>query len=114
MRSLSNANLALKFVLELSAFAALAAWGATTGHGVWSVALAFAAPAVAIALWAVLAAPKSPRRLPLAARLPFELAVFAAAAGALFVAAGPAAGIAFAIVAAVNAALLVAFDQLEA
>jgi hypothetical protein len=101
-------------VLELCAFAAFAYWGATTGHGVTAVLLACAAPAVAIASWAVLAAPRSEHRLPLAARMAYELTVFALAAVALLVAAGPAAGIAFAIVAAVNAALLVAFDQLEA
>jgi hypothetical protein len=67
-----------------------------------------------IALWAVLAAPKSERRLPLAARVPFELCVFALAAVALVAADRPALAVAFAAVAAVNAALLLAFDQLDA
>jgi hypothetical protein len=103
------ANLALKFLLELAAFAALAYWGATV-----NVAVAILAPAVAIVLWAIFAAPKSSRRLPTATRVPFELAVFAAAAAALFAADQPVAAIVFAVLAIVNAVLLFAFDQLEA
>ena len=38
---LRSANLAVKFLLELAAFAALAYWGARTGHGAWAVLLAF-------------------------------------------------------------------------
>jgi hypothetical protein len=68
-------------------------------------------PAIAIALWAVLAAPRSAHRLPPAARVPFELGVFALAAVALLAAD---LAITFAVVAAVSAALLPAFDQLDA
>jgi phosphoglycerol transferase MdoB-like AlkP superfamily enzyme len=100
--------------LELGAFAAFAYWGAKTGPTALAVVLACVAPALAIVSWAILAAPKSPRRLPRAARLPFELSVFALAAAALFVAVSPVVAIAFAIVVLVNAALLVAFDQLDA
>jgi hypothetical protein len=46
--------------------------------------------------------------------MPFELGCFALAAAALIAAAAPVAGIAFAVVAAVNAVLLAAFGQLEA
>ena len=76
--------------------------------------LAILAPAIVIALWALLAAPKSERRLPTTARVPFELAVFALAAVALLSADRPGLATAFAAVAAVNAALLLAFDQLDA
>lgn len=110
---LKASNLALKLLLELAAFAALAYWGATTGTGAVPVLLAVAAPAVAIALWAVLAAPKSARRLPLAARAPFELAVFGLAALALLAAGATAAAILFAALALLNAALLAAWGQLE-
>jgi hypothetical protein len=72
-------NLALKFLLELAAFASFAFWGASVGSGAVSVALAIAAPAVAIGLWGLFAAPRSKRRLPTAARVPFELSVFALA-----------------------------------
>jgi hypothetical protein len=80
---------------------------------VLAVALAIAAPALAIGLWAVFAAPKSSRRLDRAARVPFELGVFGLAAVALLAAGKPAGAVVFAVLAAVNAALLAAFDQLE-
>lgn len=110
---LKASNLALKFVLEIGAFAALGYWGATTGRGVVPVVLAIATPAAAIALWAVFAAPKSDRRLAAAARVPFELTVFALAALALLYAGRPTLALVFAAVAAVNAALLAAWDQFE-
>lgn len=111
MRTLS---LALKFLLELLAFAGLAYWGARTGSGVTSVLLAIAAPALAIALWAVFAAPRSARRLPLAPRIALELAVFAAAVVALFAAGAPVAGIVLAVLVAASTVLLTRFDQWEA
>jgi Protein of unknown function (DUF2568) len=107
------ANLALKFLVELAAFAAFAVWGAAAGDGIWSVVLGIAAPAVAIVLWAIFAAPKSERRLGGAARVPFELGVFGLAAVGLAVADHVTLAIVFAVVAAVNAALLFAFGQWE-
>jgi hypothetical protein len=111
---LRGANLALKFLVELAAFAALAYWGATTGSAPLSIALAVAAPAIAIVLWGLFAAPKAGRRLPAAARIPFELAVFAVAIVALFVAGAPVAGAVLAALVVLNAALLTIFDQWEA
>jgi hypothetical protein len=110
---LKASNLALKFFLELAAFAALAYWGTTVGDGAVSVLLAVATPAVAIALWAVFAAPKSQRRLPRGPRVAFELAVFGLAALALLAAGSTGAAAVFAALALVNAALLAAWDQLE-
>jgi hypothetical protein len=106
MRALS---LALKFLLELAAFAGLAYWGAQT-----SVLLAIAAPAVAIALWAVFAAPRSERRLATPVRVPFELGVFGLAAVALLAAGAPVAALVLAVLALLSAALLTRFDQWEA
>jgi hypothetical protein len=103
------ANLALKFLLELAAFAALAYWGATV-----HIVLAILAPAAAIVLWALLAAPRSARRLPTATRVPFELAVFAAAVAALFAAGAPVLALIVAVLVVVNTALLFGFNQLEA
>ena len=111
MRTLS---LGLKFLIELLAFAALAYWGASTGSGATSVLLAIAAPAVAIALWAVLAAPRSARRLPTRPRIVFELYVFAAAVLALFAASAPIAAVVLAILVVASTALLTRFDQWEA
>jgi hypothetical protein len=110
---LKVSNLALKLFLELAAFAALAYWGATAGEGAVSVLLAVATPAVAIALWAVFAAPRSRRRLPRGPRVAFELAVFAVAVPALLAAGSTGAAAVFAALALVNAALLVAWGQLD-
>ena len=99
--------------MELAAFAAFAYWGATAASGVLSVVLAIAAPAVAIALWAVFAAPRSDHRLGTAARIPFELSVFALAAIALLVAGAGIAALVLAVLVAANAVLLAAFDHRE-
>jgi len=107
-------NLALKFLLELAALAAFGLWGASITSGVVAVMLAIGLPVIVAILWGAFAAPRARRRLPLRLRAPFELGVFALAALALW-AAGPAAwGAAFAVIAAVNAVLLTAFDQWEA
>jgi hypothetical protein len=50
-------SLALKFLIELAAFATFAYWGTRVGSGAVSVAPAIAAPAMAIVLWTRLAAP---------------------------------------------------------
>lgn len=104
-------NLLLKFLLELAAFAGFAYWGANTGAMPLSIVLAVLAPAVAIAAWAIYAAPKSGRRLSKKSRIPFELMVFALAAVALLVAGATTLAATFAAVAAINAALLTTFDQ---
>jgi hypothetical protein len=76
--------------------------------------LAIAAPGVAIALWALFAAPRSERRLPTAARVPFELSVFGLAVVALLAAGAPVAAVVLGMAAIASTALLFRFDQLEA
>ena len=107
------ANLALKFGVELAAIAALGYWGATLDGDVAPVLAAVAAPLAAAGLWGVLAAPRSPRRLAIRARVPFELAIFALAAAALFAAASTLTAVIFASAVVLNAALLTLFDQWE-
>jgi hypothetical protein len=109
-----GANLALKFLLELAAIAALAYWGTTSTDGVPAVLLAILAPALFIVLWARFAAPRSDHRLPARSRVPFELGLFALAAVALAVAGAPVLAAAFAVLVVINAALLTVFDQWEA
>jgi hypothetical protein len=114
MAGLKAANLGLKFLLELVAIAAFTYWGASHSPVVLAVILAIAVPAGFVAAWGTWAAPRSARRLPRQTRVPFELGCFTLAAVALIAAGATAAGIAFAVVAAVNAVLLAAFGQLEA
>ena len=108
---LKPVNLAVKFLLELAAFAALAYWGATTGHGAWAVLLAIAAPLAAVIVWGLFAAPRARRRLPLPARAPLELAVFGLAAAGLAAAGAVTLALIFGIVVVLNAALLTLFHQ---
>jgi hypothetical protein len=102
-------SLALKFLLELAAFAAFAYWGASV-----SIVLAIAAPALAIVLWGLFAAPRSERRLPLPARVVFETAVFVLAVVALLAAGALIAAIVLAVLVAISTALLTRLDQWEA
>jgi hypothetical protein len=111
---MKQANLVLKFVLELAALASFAIWGASSESGALAVAHAIIAPLIVALLWARLAAPRSAHRLPRATRIPFELTVFALAVVALAISGHGAWAIALAVVMAVNAALLTAFDQWEA
>ena len=76
--------------------------------------LAIAAPALAIAVWAVFAAPRSERRMAMPARACLELGVFGLAAVGLLVAGAPAAALLLAVLSLVSAALLTRFDQWEA
>jgi uncharacterized protein DUF2568 len=110
---LKSANLAVKFLLELAAIAALAYWGARTGHGAWAVAAAIAAPLAAVLVWGLFAAPRARRRLPVPARAPLELAVFGLAAAGLAAAGAVTLAIIFGAVVIVNAVLLTVFRQWE-
>jgi hypothetical protein len=55
---IKTANLGLRFLLELSALAALGYWGSQTGPLVVSIVLAIAAPLAGAAVWGVYAAPE--------------------------------------------------------
>jgi integral membrane sensor domain MASE1 len=114
MAGLKAANLGLKFLLELAAIAAFAYWGASHSPVILALLLAIAIPAAFAAAWGIWAAPRSARRLRRQPRVAFELGCFALASVALIAAGATVAGIAYAVVAAVNAVLLAAFGQLEA
>jgi uncharacterized protein DUF2568 len=104
-------NLALKFLLELGAVAAFAVFGAGLGDGAASALLALAFAGVAVVLWGIWAAPKSPRRLRSAARIPFELCFFALALAAFLARGLHAIGAIFGVAVVINAALLSVFGD---
>ena len=84
---MSPANLALRFLLELSALAALGYGGAHVRAGLTArVALALAAPLLAALAWGAVVSPKARVRASAPVRLLAELAIFGAAAGALLAA----------------------------
>jgi hypothetical protein len=108
---LKAANLAVKFFLELAAITAFAYWCSTIGNGESAILAAIAAPSTAIVLWGLFAAPKSRRRLPVATRVPFELAVFTLAPLALCAAGSIIAAITLSVVVIANSVLLTLLHQ---
>lgn len=79
---MKEANLALRFLLELGLLAALAAWG--FGHGgVLGVVAGIALPVAAAAVWGLLIAPRAPNRLADPWRLLVEVVLFGLAVVAL-------------------------------
>jgi hypothetical protein len=92
-------NLAVRFLLELAALAALGYWGWTLHEGLLRVVLAIGLPLGAAVLWGTLAVPGDPSRsgrapvpVPGIVRLALELILFGLAAWALYDAGQPALG----------------------
>ena len=101
------ANLALRFALELCAFAALGYWGSqATSSAVWCAVLAIATPAAAIVVWGLFVAPKARVKVSGPVRWAIELVVFVGAAVALVAAGQAALGIALGVIAVKNGAIL--------
>ena len=99
-------NEALAFLLELVAFGVLCWWGFDTGHGVAvHLLLGLGAPAAAIVVWALFAAPKARFPLPMPAVLLVKALVFGASALALWGLCRPVLALVLAAVALVNTAL---------
>ena len=92
----------VRFLLELGALVAFGYWAVRLTSGTFGLVLGLAVPLVVATLWAVFAAPKSPRRLDGRRRLAFEAAVFGGAALALVAASRPILGVCFGVVALVN------------
>jgi hypothetical protein len=110
MSGLKGANLALRFVLELSALAATAYWGWTTGDGATRWVLALGAPLAVIVVWARFLSPKASVALATPLRLLLELGVWTAAAAALYASGHERLGVAFFVVAVVSGALNAIWD----
>lgn len=86
-------NLALRFVLELAALAAMGYWGWTQHQGVWRLVWTLGLPLVAAALWGVFRVPGDPGSAPVAVpgpvRLLLELVFFSSAVWLLVMAGRP-------------------------
>jgi hypothetical protein len=110
-------NLAVRFLLELAALAAMAYWGWSQHTGPLRFVFAIGVPLLAAILWFVFAVPQDPSRsgkapvpVPGIVRLVLELAIFGFAAWALYDSAKPTLGLILAIVAIIHYA--VSFDRL--
>lgn len=99
-------NLALRFLLELAALAALAFWGWSTHAGSARVAWAVGLPLAAAVAWGTFRVPGDPGDAPVAVpgpvRLVLELGLFATAAGLLVAADRPVVAGTFAALVAVH------------
>jgi hypothetical protein len=106
-RVATGANLGLRFLVELGAYASLAYWGASTGGSMAErTSAAVGAPALALIVWSMLLAPKARWHLGEPAALVLELVIFTAATVAL-IASGPVVlGTAFGVVALANTLLV--------
>lgn len=99
-------NLALAFLLELCALAALVYWGLQTGGGpVARAALGLGAPLFAAVLWGLFAAPRAPVSVPLL-RLGVQLAVFGSATAAMYAIGYRSLAVTFAVLVVVNGVLV--------
>lgn len=79
------ANLALRFILELCALAALGYWGFRTGNGGFvKIVLGIGAPVIAAIVWGLFVSPKATYDIGDPARLAVEIAVFGSASVALY------------------------------
>jgi Protein of unknown function (DUF2568) len=109
-----NVNLALRFLLELLALAALAYWGAHTGSGTAArTALAIGAPLCMAVAWGLFAAPRPAVQLAEPLRFAIGLAILCLTALALAAADHPALAVVFAAIIVINAALLLVWPQLR-
>ncbi len=90
-RRVRELNLALRFVLELCALAALGFWGWSQTEEWWRYLLMLGVPALGATIWGTFAVPGDPSRsgkapipVPGIARLTLELAFFGFACWALY------------------------------
>ncbi len=112
MSVLKSANLALSFILELGALAALAYWGSQTGQGLgFAILLGGGAPLLAAVAWGLFAAPRAAVLVPTAVRMGVEVAFFALATVALAAAGQPTLAAVFGITALVSWGLSYLWQQ---
>jgi len=105
-------NLALRFVLELAALAALGYWGATAPRSrLVRVVLAAVAPLVAALAWLLFVAPGAIFPAGVAVRLGAELLVFGAATAGLVVRGRRRTALLLAVAYVVNRVLMGVWDQ---
>jgi hypothetical protein len=113
MGGLKAGNLALAFAVEIAMLAAFAAAGWMSTPILWlRIVLTIALPGIAIAMWAVWAAPKAKkRRLKPGPLLVFKLIIFSFATLAWWLAGQGLIAAIFGVLAAINLLGIVAFRQ---
>ncbi|MCF4121380.1 YrdB family protein [Antribacter sp. KLBMP9083] len=100
--------LIVRFLLELALVVA-SAWSAwSLADGVWRWVLALLVPAAVVVVWGRFLSPRAPVALPFAVRIAMETGLFVGAAVALWAAGAPMAGVALAVVWALDRVVLAA------
>jgi hypothetical protein len=104
---LQSANLLVRFLLELSALAALGYWGYNSASTVFGkLALGLGAPLLAAIVWGVFVSPKAAIPLSTPLWLLVQLGVFGAAIVALVVSGHPSLGWTLGLTVVLNGALM--------
>jgi hypothetical protein len=104
---LQTVNLVARLAVELAALGSLSCWGFHLARGTAvRIAAGIGAPLIAAVLWALFASPNTHIPVNGATKTAVQLLVFAAAASALVRLGRTHLAIAFAVLAAVNAALM--------
>jgi len=112
MELVKNANLAVRFLLELCALAALGSWGyRSSDAGPTKVLLAVVVPLAMAIIWGLFLSPNATAPLPGGMAVLLQLTILGIAAVALFRTGHEALAIAFGLVVVANAALLRLWHQ---
>ena len=100
-------NLALAFLIEIAALAALCWWGFRVSGATWlKVLLGIGAPIVAAIVWGLFAAPRAKFHLSMGPKLVVKAIVFAAATVALIASGQLILGIVFAVIVIANTTMI--------
>ena len=83
---MKDANLALRFLIEVAALAIFANWGWKAGDGAMRWAIAIGTLAAAVVVWALFVSEDPTISLPRSLQFAIELVVWAAAGAALYAA----------------------------
>lgn len=112
MQMIRYANLALRFFLELAAWAALGYWGFQTGDGpLMKAVLTIGAPLAAVVLWGLFGAPRALHPVGEPWHLLLEVVVFGAAIPALIAIGQPGWAVVFGGLLVVNRLLIFWWKQ---
>ena len=112
MLILQYANLALRFLLELCALAALGVWGFQTDRGLLvKLGLGIGAPVLAALVWGTFIAPRAAVSVPVPVWLLLQLVIFGLAAAALAVGDHPRLALALVVAVLLNGVLMYVWRQ---
>ncbi|HEU0027454.1 MAG TPA: YrdB family protein [Ktedonobacterales bacterium] len=107
LAAIRYSNLAVAFLVELAALAALGYWGVQVGNGTAAkIALGVGAPLLMIVAWWLFIAPRAVVTVPRLVNLALRILVFGLAVAALAVAGRPDWAWVFGVVVAANLALV--------